>query len=264
MKAIRRLKGDGAAISSAVVVSEPTRVRTAPLTVALPLGADRDTAATIRILIAEHRPIIRYGLRKLLDAERDFLVVGEAADGLRTLQLASELEPDVLLLDLSTLKPSGFDVLHELRRMGISVKTMLLVDGINKVESVQGLHLGARGILSKETPTPLLLKSIRTVMAGGYWVGRETVSDLVEALAQLPSSDDRPSGKWRLTPRELEMLALVVRGYTNKDIAQECALREDTVKHHLTNIFDKTGVSNRLELALFAIHHRLVHNPSNS
>lgn len=243
-------------------VIDKTPARATPLKVGLPSRRGRAIAATIRILIAERCPIFRCGLRTLLDAELEFGIVGEAADSAQALQLSIEAKPDILLIDLSMLQLSGFDVLHELRRAGSSVKTMLLVDEINKSEKLKGLQLGARGIVPKETPTPHLLKSIRTVAAGGFWIGEETVSDLVQALTQLQNgASDRAPGKCRLTPRELEMLTLVVSGYANKDIAQKCLLTEDTVKHHLTSIFDKTGVSNRLELALFAIHHRLVANP---
>lgn len=249
-----------AAVGAEAVI-EP-RARSSSLKDAPPSRGARDSASKIRIVIAERHPIFRYGLRTLLDAEREFVVLGEAADSAQALQFAIELEPDILLLDVAILQLSGYDVLHELHRAGLSVKTLLLVEEIDKSERVKGLQLGARGIVPKETPPPLLLKSIRTVAAGGYWVGRETVTDLVQALAQLRNGEGDPSsGRWRLTPRELDVLALVVSGYTNKDIAQKCSLSEDTIKHHLTSIFDKTGVSNRLELALFAIHHRLVANP---
>ena len=258
MKTLQRLTSAGAAIGAAAV-SELAPARGRPLKVALPPSGARHSAGKIRIIIAEPHPIFRYGLRTLLDAERDFSVVGEAADGAQTLHMVSELKPDILLLDLSKPSLSGFEVLHELRRAGIAVKSMLLVDEIDKSERMKILQLGGHAIVPKETPPPLLLKSVRTVAAGGYWVGRETVSDLVEALSQLQNGNgDLAPRNWRLTPRELQTLTLVVGGYTNKDIAKECGVTEDTVKHHLTSIFNKTGVSNRLELALFAIHHRLV------
>jgi DNA-binding NarL/FixJ family response regulator len=115
-------------------------------------------------------------------------------------------------------------------------------------------------VVLKETSTELLLKSIRTVVSGQFWVGREAVTDLVKVLRDLvPAAGEESRRKaFGLTPRELEIVSAIVLGYTNKDIARKYSISEDTVKHHLTNIFDKVGVSNRLELALFAIEHRLV------
>jgi DNA-binding NarL/FixJ family response regulator len=260
MKTMQRLARPRAALDPAAVaaVGGPQR----PLKVAMPPGATRQSAAKIRILIAEPHPIFRYGLRQLLDAECDFAVVGEAADYAQAMSLVSELKPDILLLDLSKPRLAAFEVLHELRRGSAGVKSMLLVDDIDKSERMKILQLGGHAIVPRETPPSLLLKSVRTVASGGYWVGRETVADLVQALSQLQNGDgDVAPRSWRLTPRELEMLTLVVGGYTNRDMAKQCAVSEDTVKHHLTSIFNKTGVSNRLELALFAIHHRLVGNP---
>jgi two-component system, NarL family, nitrate/nitrite response regulator NarL len=119
---------------------------------------------------------------------------------------------------------------------------------------------GARGLVLKESATEVLLKSIRAVLADQYWIGREKVVDLVQALRDLTTSPrDRPPDKaFGLTPREREIIFAVVGGYSDKEIAQKFSLSEDTVKHHLTNIFNKTGVSNRLELAVAAIHHGLV------
>ena len=114
-----------------------------------------------------------------------------------------------------------------------------------------------RGIVAKESAIELLVRAIRAVHAGEYWVGREVVADLVQAIGRRETRDGgrRPFG---LTPRELEIVRLVAAGMSNKDVAERCSLREDTVKHHLSSIFDKTGVSTRLELALFALHNSLV------
>jgi two-component system nitrate/nitrite response regulator NarL len=216
------------------------------------------TTGKIRILIADGHPICRDGLRTLLQAQDDVVVVGEATDGAEAVLLAGELKPDVMVLDPATRKRTGLEVLDDLGRTGSLVKTVLLTAGMNRTEEIRCLQLGARGIVLKENPAHLLLKGIRTVATGGYWVGRETVSDLVEALARLDAVQEKPTRRDSLTPRQMEILALVVKGYTNKDIARACAIGEDTVKHHLTNIFDRTGASNRLELAMFAINHRLV------
>ena len=212
-----------------------------------------------RILIADDHTIFRDGLRRLLESESEFQVVGEAADGAEALQLVQQLKPDVLLLDLAMPRMPGLETLRELSSSGSTVKVILLTAAIEKRQIVGALQTGARGVIMKDAATQLLLKGIRTVMGGQFWVGREAVADMVGYLrdkaAQQPPS---PAKAYGLTKRELEILSTIVSGLSNKEIAQKFSLSEDTVKHHLTNIFDKVGVSSRLELALFAINHHLV------
>lgn len=212
-----------------------------------------------RILIADDHTIFRDGLRRLLESEPEFQVVGEAADGVEALQSVQQLKPDILLLDLAMPRMPGLETLRELAVHGTSVKVILLTAAIEKRQIIEALQTGARGVIMKDAATQLLLKGIRTVMGGQFWVGREAVADMVGYLrdkaAQQPPS---PAKAYGLTKRELEILSTIVSGLSNKEIAQKFSLSEDTVKHHLTNIFDKVGVSSRLELALFAINHRLV------
>lgn len=220
-----------------------------------------ESAHPVRILIADDHPIFRDGLRRLLEADPGLHVVGEAADGIETLKLAIKLKPDLLLLDLAMPRQSGLDTLHELAGSCPNLRTIVLTAAVEKPEIVRALQLGARGVVMKEAATQLLLKSIRAVMKGEYWVGRDSVSDLVQFLRE-GARDTRLKEPVRkdfgLTRRELEIVAAIVGGFTNRDVAQKFSISEDTVKHHLTNIFDKLGVSNRLELALFAVHHQLV------
>lgn len=214
---------------------------------------------SIRILIADDHAIFRDGLRRLLEAEPGLRVIGEAADGEEAVQLARELKPDILLLDLAMPRTPGLEALRELGAAATPVRTLLLTAAIERPQILEALQLGARGVVMKESATQLLLKGIRAVMEGQYWVGQDSVSDLVATLRDLSpdTPDDHRKNKFRLTPRELEIVSAIVAGYNNRDIAQKFAISEQTVKHHLTNIFDKLGVSSRLELALFAVNHSL-------
>ena len=216
-----------------------------------------------RILIADDHPIFRDGLRRLLESERDFRVVGEACDGIEAVDLARKLKPEILLLDLAMPRRAGLEALRELSTDATAVRVILLTAAAEKEQIVEALQLGARGVVLKDSATQILLKSIRAVMSGEYWVGRESVSNLVQYLRSLIGSSTVAARQKRygLTPRELEIISAVVAGYANKEIAEHFKISEDTVKHHLSNIFDKLGVSTRLELALFAVNQSLPFKP---
>ena len=219
-----------------------------------------DRKGPIRLVIADDHPIFRDGLRRLLEAETDMKVIGEAKDGSEAVKLARQLKPDIMLLDLAMPKHPGLEALRELSDGSAnSVRVILLTAAAEKNQIVEALQLGARGVVLKDSATQLLLKAIHTVMAGEYWVGREAVSNLVQYLRNLvqASAETSKQKKFGLTPRELEIISAVVAGFANKEIAEYFKISEDTVKHHLSNIFDKLGVSTRLELALFAVNQAL-------
>jgi two-component system, NarL family, nitrate/nitrite response regulator NarL len=224
---------------------------------------DNKTSAAIRIVIADDHPIFRDGLKRLLEAERELKVIGEACDGVEAVKLARQFKPEILLLDLAMPRRPGLEALREMSSDSSSVRVILLTAAVERQQIVEALQLGARGVVLKDSATQILLKSIRAVMSGEYWVGRESVSNLVQYLRTLIDSANTPpqKKKYGLTPRELEIISAVVAGYANKEIAQHFKISEDTVKHHLSNIFDKLGVSTRLELALFAVNQSLPFNP---
>jgi two-component system nitrate/nitrite response regulator NarL len=219
------------------------------------------SSAPIRILIADDHGIFRDGLRRLLEAEPNLCVVGEAADGAEAVALVAQLRPDILLLDLAMPRVPGMEALRELAAGQHPVRTILLTASAERPQILEALKLGARGVVLKESATQVLLKSIAAVMAGSYWVGRESVPDLKELVLD-NAAPEQPGRRYGLTRREMQMVAAIVEGSSNREIAQKFNVREDTVKHHLTSIFSKLEVSTRLELALFAIEHRLVSKSS--
>lgn len=218
---------------------------------------------SLRILIADDHPIFRHGLRALLEAEPDLQVVGEAADGAEVLEMVPRLQPDVLLLDLAMPRVAGMEALRELAAArgaaSASPKIIILTVAIDKRQIVEALQIGAHGIVLKDSASQLLIKALRAVVAGQFWVGREAVGDLVQYLQRIaPAAGTRRDEARLLTSRERQILSAIVGGLTNREIAAKLSISEDTVKHHLSRIFDKVGVSHRLELAMFAVNHGLV------
>jgi DNA-binding NarL/FixJ family response regulator len=143
--------------------------------------------------------------------------------------------------------------------LGIHVRSVLLTAAIDADETVTALQFGARGVILKESATQLLYRCLQAVMADEYWVGHERVHDIVQhlrSIARQAEADAVPAGM--LTRRELQIVEAIVEGSSNKDIGHQFDLSEQTVKNHLSHIFDKVGVSNRLELALYAVHHKLL------
>jgi len=214
----------------------------------------------VRIIIADAHPMFRDALRDLLEQQSEFKVVGEASDGGEVIEKVKQLNPDLLLLDFAMPQISWLEVLRSLSTLPVQVRTIVLANAIERFQVFEALKFGARGVILKDVATPLLFKGIRAVLAGEYWVAHGDVAELIDSLRNgNPASPlQTSSGKGsHLTQRELEIVSAIVEGCTNKDIAQTLSLSEQTVKHHLTSIYAKLGVSNRLELAFYAVHHNL-------
>ena len=214
-----------------------------------------DVSRPIRILTASPQPSFRRTLRDRLSTETDFTIVGEAWQADEVVMLTTERKPDILLLDFSTRPAAARDLLQRLPQTG--VRTILLTAGTARPDIVRLVKLGARGIVPKDSPMQILFKSIRLVCNGEIWLKREDVAEVVGALTVAARAANLKSPV-RLTARQREVLALVTSGETNREVAQKLSVSEDTVKHHITKILDKTGMSSRVELAVFAIERRLV------
>ena len=213
---------------------------------------------TVRILLVDEHLIFREGLRKLLEGEPGFIVVGDASGPDDARRAVEEHKPDIVIVSL-TGRPLVrlLQTLHDLRAEHHRARTIVLTKAIVRRHIVQAMQLGVSGMLVKDTSSQLMFESVRSVVAGYYWIGREPLTDMGDALLPAPTNKTR----FRLTSRELEIVDAVRRGDSNKDIARQLSITENTVKHHLTTIFCKVGVFSRLQLAVFAINHKLELDP---
>jgi two-component system nitrate/nitrite response regulator NarL len=214
-----------------------------------------DSGQLIQVVIADGRPIFRDGLRRLLQTEPCLRIVGETGPGFDAATLVRDLRPDILLLDFAP--QTTFETLQTLAASGEAVRTIILAEYVDGADLTKALELGARGLVLRDSAADVLFKSIRSVLAGQYWIATDAEVDALAGLRKL-DAELRRRRVFGLTPRELEIVGMVVCGCTNKEIGEKLAIGENTVKSHLTHIFNKVGASSRIELALFATHHRLL------
>jgi DNA-binding NarL/FixJ family response regulator len=229
-------------------------------------------ARPVTVVLADEECMFRSSLRHLLtapptvisdvygvDVGSGFEVVGEAGTGEDTIAIVTKARPDVLLLDLSMPRLSGLEALSELEAHRDSTRTIVLTGTIDRSQLLTAVQLGVRGLVMKDSETELFFEAIVSVMHGRFWLGQALVGDLVELVRSLSQSRGSHGTKPRqsLTPRQREVLGLVVAGHTNREIATKFSVSEETVKHHLTRMFDKVGASNRLDLAMKATRNGL-------
>jgi two-component system, NarL family, nitrate/nitrite response regulator NarL len=217
----------------------------------------------IKLLIADDHAIFRDGLRKLLDSEEEITIVGEARNGAECIKMLGNLKPDILLLDLHMPDKNGLAVLEEVNFDRLPTRVIVLTAAEDDRDLVRAMRLGARGVVLKESATDLLVKSIHRVHAGEIWLDSHMTAGVINAFSASFKSGAR-SEKPLLSDREMEIVQLVAQGFQNKEIGKKLFISENTVKNHMRNIFDKLGVSDRLELMLYAIHHRLIDKPDGT
>jgi DNA-binding NarL/FixJ family response regulator len=228
---------------------------------------------TARVVIADDECMFRTCLRQLLavppsivkecygtDVGAGFDVIGEASTGQETVDCVERVKPDLLLLDISMPRMSGLEVLRELQRVAPETKTIMLSGAFDQSQLLTAIEGGARGLVPKACATDELFQAMVAVHTGQSWIAPNLMTPLMDVLRKRgdQTAGTPPAQPFGLTRRERDVLSFVVQGCPNKEIAQRLSVSEETVKHHLTRMFDKVGAANRLELALAATRNDLI------
>jgi len=217
-------------------------------------------ANQIRVVVADDDSLARAAINAILPSD-SYKILGEAADGAEALQMVKTLQPDILLLDMNMPNKAGLQTLRELSESSGGMRTIVLTVAIERRQILEALQLGARGIVLKSGAKTVLTKAIDEIMQGRFWINEQPVFDVHAVIKDLAANapESPASQKMKLlSPKEVQIVRFIVEGRTNKDIANELQTSEQVVKNHLGKIFDKLGVFNRLELALYALDNHLV------
>jgi DNA-binding NarL/FixJ family response regulator len=221
-------------------------------------GRNRDPAdgypadsRRISVLIADDHPVVRQGLRVLLEVQDDIDVIGEAADGTAAARMAAELRPDVMLLDLKMPGIKGPEVIADLDARRIRVRILVLTSVTDPAAADAAVRAGAAGFLYKDVDPDALVRAIRSVHDGNLLLSPEAAGTLIRRGADRGAT----GGLAALTAREREVLALITRGKSNREIARALNVAEKTVKTHVSSVLAKLGVQDRTQAALYAVAH---------
>jgi len=224
---------------------------------AAPVQATASSPNPIKILIADSQAIYRVGIRKIFALEDDLRVVAQAESLGQTLAAASRFEPDVVLME-SAMSPNPAGAVAEVQKRVPNAKLIIIAGESDEDDTVEYLRRGVRGIIKRSVAPELLIKCVRKVAEGETWLDNQGVNWVIEAYRTQTSHPSAAKPKGRLTDKELLIVACVTQGMKNKEIATEVGTTEQVVKNYLRKVYDKLGVSDRLELALYCIHHRLL------
>lgn len=211
---------------------------------------------SIRLVLVDDHPVVLHGLQGLFERHGEFEVVGACATGDEALAAVRRLHPDVLVLDLRLPGRSGVDVLRTMADEKLACRTVLLTAAIDDRQATEVVKLGAKGIVLKESSPDALLECVRRVHRGEEWIEQEVLAG-VFAPGVRGETALREAGK-NLTPREVEIVRMVVQGLRNRVVADRLSISEGTVKIHLHHIYEKLGIDGRLELVLWAKEHGVI------
>jgi len=206
--------------------------------------------AKIRILIVDDHEMMRLGLRTAFEPEPDLAVVGEASNGAEALAKIATLDPQLVPRDVSMEKMGGIEACREIKNRYPHVRILMLTSYTDEDAVISSIMAGASGYLLKHLSRPELLRSIRLVASGQTLIDANATQQALDRISQTPG--------WELTEREREVLTLIARGYTNKQIADALTVTEKTARNHVSHILEKLGLSRRSEAAVFAVENKLV------
>ncbi len=220
--------------------------------------------STLRILLVDDHLLFRKGLARLLDAQPDFEVVGEATDGLEAIGQTELLRPDLVLMDIRMPDCDGLEATRRIKAQMPGVRVVMLTVSEDEQDLATAVRYGADGYLLKDLLPETLFQHLRGVMAGETPISRTMTGKLFHQLAQRSRPATQSAANGVLSARECEVLALVVDGYSNQAIAEELGIAHNTVKNHLRNILTRLGVKNRAQAAAYAVSHGLVSLPGGN
>jgi DNA-binding NarL/FixJ family response regulator len=213
----------------------------------------------IRVILADTQAIFRAGLRKILALEDDFRVVGQAETLVQTVSAAKKFSADVLVFEAS-LAPNPVEVVSDLLRQCANCKLVVVIQEPNEELTLELFRRGAHGIVSRDVEPELLVQCLRKVARGEPWLDTQAVNWVLEAYRTQATRPVAPRSKVQLTPKESVIVSCVTQGMKNKEIASRVGTTEQVVKNYLRKVYDKLGVADRLELALYCLHNRVLEN----
>jgi DNA-binding NarL/FixJ family response regulator len=212
---------------------------------------------TIRVILADSQAIYRVGIRKIFALEDDLRVVAQA-DSLENLRAAIERYPtDVVLLEGSLLT-GAINVIPDLLRVAPDVKLIVQAVAADENQTVELYRRGVRGIVSRSISPDLLVRCVRRIAAGETWIDNQSVSWVIEAYRAQAAALVNPRVQPKLSPKEMAIITCITQGKRNKEIAYQLGTTEQVIKNYLRKIYDKLGVSDRLELALYCLHNKII------
>jgi len=219
------------------------------------------TLDPIRILIVDDHAVVRAGLRMLIDQNPAMKVIGLAGNGSEALALAKSEQPNLIILDILLGDEDGLTILPELREVAKEARVLVLTGLRGSENQRRAILAGAMGVVLKEHAAEVLLNAINKVNQGEVWLDRSLMGSVLDEMIKPPEVDSEAAKIASLTDRERQVIALIAEGLKNKQIGERLFISETTVTHHLSSIFSKLEVSDRLELVIYAFAHKLAALP---